>query len=435
MIEDIDKIVDQFSNFVGEKFKANDDDVGLVYQAETNFDFWALDVVDPLAMEDFLRSVEVTRNRVIQQLGCRSQITMSITCITLLKFFQQEKDLRFLNTVIKILWRLQESKFDTVSNLDTESLIESVTLLFESRAGKTRPLFDASKTRFTERLISDPIASWTSLECPEARNTSVVVFCPNPYSSATLAALELLNRKDFQIKAVVVKKILNFSRFKKEFKRDGSRLIRKIYRKLVLNDAVRVDASGRNLSDTLSELNIKKESVYSWSRRHGVEVISCGDINDQKVVSKLSNLEYDYGIFTGGGILSNNVLETARRGILNCHAGLLPYYRGMDVIEWPVLLCERNNIGSTVHFMTDEVDSGGILLGYRIEKDFDVLSARYELESYWQYLLVIALMSHVNKPELEFQAKSDGKHFYVLHKTLFDLAVHISNTTIGGNAR
>ena len=43
-------------------------------------------------------------------------------------------------------------------------------------------------------------------------------------------------------------------------------------------------------------------------------------------------------IFTGGGILGQPLLETARVGILNCHAGILPKYRGMDVIEWPVLL-------------------------------------------------------------------------------------------------
>ena len=36
-------------------------------------------------------------------------------------------------------------------------------------------------------------------------------------------------------------------------------------------------------------------------------------------------------------------------------------YRGMDVVEWPLLYKDFNNIGVTLHFMAKGVDTGDIL--------------------------------------------------------------------------
>ena len=42
------------------------------------------------------------------------------------------------------------------------------------------------------------------------------------------------------------------------------------------------------------------------------------------------------------------------------HGGL-PLYRGMDVVEWPILMNDFDNIGVTTHFMENGVDTGDIL--------------------------------------------------------------------------
>ena len=98
----------------------------------------------------------------------------------------------------------------------------------------------------------------------------------------------------------------------------------------------------------------------------------------------------------------------------------------MDVIEWPVLLNDAENIGSTVHFMSSGVDEGDIILGYRIGKTLDIKSARYELESHWPYLQVLALINYLNDGEVEKQRFDSGIQFYVMHQSVFDCALRLS---------
>ena len=60
----------------------------------------------------------------------------------------------------------------------------------------------------------------------------VVVFSPNRFSLYTIYMAELLRRNHVDIKAIVIRKLFNPSRFLSEFGRDGSRLFKKIWKKL-----------------------------------------------------------------------------------------------------------------------------------------------------------------------------------------------------------
>lgn len=59
-------------------------------------------------------------------------------------------------------------------------------------------------------------------------------------------------------------------------------------------------------------------------------------------------------------ILKTSTLSAARLGVLNCHPGLLPSFRGATCVEWAAYLDEP--IGNTVHVMTEGIDEGPILL-------------------------------------------------------------------------
>jgi methionyl-tRNA formyltransferase len=40
---------------------------------------------------------------------------------------------------------------------------------------------------------------------------------------------------------------------------------------------------------------------------------------------------------------------------------IVPDYRGMDVVEWPILHGEPDKVGLTVHVMDSGIDTGDIL--------------------------------------------------------------------------
>ena len=59
-------------------------------------------------------------------------------------------------------------------------------------------------------------------------------------------------------------------------------------------------------------------------------------------------------------ILGRLILAAPRVGVVSCHPGLLPAYRGCTCVEWAIY--EDAQVGNTVHFMTEGIDEGPIIL-------------------------------------------------------------------------
>lgn len=73
-------------------------------------------------------------------------------------------------------------------------------------------------------------------------------------------------------------------------------------------------------------------------------------------------------VMLGGSsrILKADIITTAKTGIINCHPGLLPEYKGRDIVGWAIY--NRDPIGVTCHFIDASVDSGPILIRREGEK-------------------------------------------------------------------
>jgi len=59
-------------------------------------------------------------------------------------------------------------------------------------------------------------------------------------------------------------------------------------------------------------------------------------------------------------ILKTDILRAPSIGVVNCHPGLLPKFRGCTCVEWAIYLDEQ--VGNTVHFMSEGIDEGPIVL-------------------------------------------------------------------------
>ena len=81
----------------------------------------------------------------------------------------------------------------------------------------------------------------------------VIIISPNPSSLYTTSVCELLMRHGIQIQAVFVKKF-SLNRFKDEFSRDGVKLLKKIWKKLVLRNRAYQDDEKDNI------LNFRKKA-------------------------------------------------------------------------------------------------------------------------------------------------------------------------------
>ena len=59
-------------------------------------------------------------------------------------------------------------------------------------------------------------------------------------------------------------------------------------------------------------------------------------------------------------ILRPNVYTLPRFGTINCHAGMLPFYRGRNILNW-ALINDEKSFGITVHYVDSGVDTGDIV--------------------------------------------------------------------------
>jgi methionyl-tRNA formyltransferase len=61
-------------------------------------------------------------------------------------------------------------------------------------------------------------------------------------------------------------------------------------------------------------------------------------------------------------IFGRRLIELPPKGVINCHAGALPFYRGRNVLNW-ALINGQSHFGVTIHFIVDEgIDTGPIIL-------------------------------------------------------------------------
>lgn len=253
--------------------------------------------------------------------------------------------------------------------------------------------------------------------------SKVVVFCPNPCSLYTTAVCELLLCQGITLSAIFVRRF-SVSRFASEFRRDGSRLLVKIWKKLILRESAYRDNEPSILSVRKSH-GIKTRNVSEFRHRNGVELLPCGSFNDPLSRERLQQLRPNLVVFTGGGLIRKHILEVAGDGIINCHMGILPRYRGMDVVEWAALEGSLDHLGCTTHFMDTGIDTGDILLSERIDRKVSdsLASLRNRVEAMMPELMVRSVVGYLGGTlKRGAQHVGAGRQYFTMHRRLRELA-------------
>lgn len=102
-----------------------------------------------------------------------------------------------------------------------------------------------------------------------------------------------------------------------------------------------------------------------------------GGVNDPDLVGRVRALRPDASLALMVPAIFGAELLEACRAPANYHNGLLPAYRGVAATQWSVYDGAARS-GFTVHWMTDEVDGGRILLEDSVAVDADTLPVEVE---------------------------------------------------------
>jgi methionyl-tRNA formyltransferase len=112
--------------------------------------------------------------------------------------------------------------------------------------------------------------------------------------------------------------------------------------------------------------SIWNDSVKQLAIDHDVPVLESQTANTQEIIQACKRIAPDVIILSNWRTwLSAEVFNIPRFGTLNIHDALLPRYGGFAPINWSIINGESET-GVTVHFVTEELDLGDILLQEKI---------------------------------------------------------------------
>lgn len=91
------------------------------------------------------------------------------------------------------------------------------------------------------------------------------------------------------------------------------------------------------------------------------------DHESKEALSLLRKIDIDIGVISGARILSQSVIGSVNKGIINFHLGVIPEHRGLDALQWSIYY--DFPLGVTAHVIDETID-GGRQIEKRIIKEY-----------------------------------------------------------------
>ena len=111
----------------------------------------------------------------------------------------------------------------------------------------------------------------------------------------------------------------------------------------------------------LSKKNLNK-IIIAKIKCCKIPFIIVDNINSKKFINFIKKLEPDINIISGFSyIFKKELINTAKYGSINLHAGPLPSYRGGSPLNWQIINNEKN-IGVSIIKIDEGIDSGQVIL-------------------------------------------------------------------------
>lgn len=109
-------------------------------------------------------------------------------------------------------------------------------------------------------------------------------------------------------------------------------------------------------------------TLFNYAEKYGIDYFKLQNVNSSESLEKISSYRCDLLVsMSFNQIFRKQILNITPLGVINCHAGKLPFYRGRNILNW-ALINDENDFGITVHFVDEGIDTGDIIL----QKTFEI---------------------------------------------------------------
>lgn len=184
---------------------------------------------------------------------------------------------------------------------------------------------------------------------------------------------------------------------------------------MVLVPPVLRRVSGGRLAEVRKSLNLRDDPLP----QNRMTAIS--SVNAPETVEMLRELNPDAVILSGTRIVKADTLQATEAPVLNIHAGITPWFRGVHGGYWALQSRQNQDFGATVHFVDRGVDTGAVLAHVRPTPDPQDNFVTYPLLQLGHALpALVTGLNQIAKGQGLFEIKpnaASGRQWY--HPTLW----------------
>ncbi len=103
--------------------------------------------------------------------------------------------------------------------------------------------------------------------------------------------------------------------------------------------------------------------------------VKVSKLNSDETLKVIKKMGIKYLVNCGAGIFRKKLIDIPGLIILNAHAGKLPNYKNMNVVEWAI--CNEDKVTGTIHQIDEGIDSGPVWF----EQEIDLTGRKTLLEA------------------------------------------------------
>ena len=109
----------------------------------------------------------------------------------------------------------------------------------------------------------------------------------------------------------------------------------KNFKKLLENKDVKI-------SFIFSRFHQPDKDLKLIATRHKIPFLNAKNVNSKDVIKKITSYKVDIFVsMSFDQIFKSNLIRIPKKGVINCHAGSLPSYRGRNPINWALINGEK----------------------------------------------------------------------------------------------
>lgn len=254
----------------------------------------------------------------------------------------------------------------------------------------------------------------------------ILIIAPIDSSAFALCLLvRIASLSGVEVGGVLIRTI-TVERVMAEWRRDGVRLLKKFWSKHVARGVAPRNAIQTTAWHQLSRMGLGREYLSEYCLRQRIPFMKAPDLNGSAALEFVKNCRIDLAVFAGGGMVRGPLLEACGMGVLNCHMGPLPAYRGMDVVEWPFIEgAMEARTAVTVHFMDEGLDTGPIVEVADIPRNGcrSIVDLRTAAEGLKIEMLIRAVGNFQRGTLVKYpQDPGAGRQYFVMHRVFAEIA-------------